>query len=745
MPERAAELVAALEDGEPGGDGRPRTASRRRSRASPATTAVVLVDVPPTAARRPRRWPRSRSTSATSGKGLGDGRRPRAATAPAATTTRRSRRRCRSTWACATARSSPTSRWSSSSTSRAPWPPATAPLQRRHGRRIGIARLREGRHRQGGDPARGRGARADRRARRRGLRRRRPLGGPDRAARHRRPAGNGLGIRADGQTNIYAGLEGGLRRLVNNPATRRHIILLTDGWSTSGQYDAILAEMKAAGITLSTVGAGGGSAPFLRQLAEERGGRFYDAADPTDDPRHLPEGDDRSLRPADRRGDRSTRSHRRAPDPARARRRRLPQLLGYNGTTAKGRATVSLVTGRDDPLLAQWQYGLGRSVAWTSDARQQWATPWIGTPEFGTLTAQLVAWTLPPQDAEGIDVRFSPGERRRAERRGDLVRRRGRPRNFYRTVLRLVSPDLEPTQTVLEQVGPGRYAGTVRADQPGAYLVRVAQTLEDGSGTDSASRTLGIVSPAAEEFRRLGIDADALAAYAAAGSGRRELRAQADEEAPGGLDARHRGRRLPDADLAVAAAAGHRPRPARRRRAPRGAQPRRPPASARWMARRVGLGRAEPEAVPGLAELRAAKERSDRRTGARGATARHPSRCRMHGRRPRHSAGRRRPRVRQPAPRPTPTPRADPPPAVEPRGGSRRDAGRAPGAASTRRLGRVGRIDLLEGRVVPDRARRGARLRDTQDQRDGGAAKRGRARSAAREARDSRGSRCRSR
>ena len=273
---------------------------------------------------------------------------------------------------------------------------------------------------------------------------------------------------------------------------------------------------------------------------------------------------------------------------------------------------MALLTAREDPLLAQWQYGLGRAVAWTSDARQQWATPWIGTPEFGTLTAQLVAWTLPPQDAEGIDVQFSPGEDGELNVEVTSFDDEAGPRNFYRTVLRLVSPDLEPTQTLLDQVGPGRYAGTVRADQQGAYLVRVAQTFEDESGTDAASRTLGIVSPAAEEYRRLGIDADALASYAAAGRGR-EL-ALADEEAPTAvwahdieasafptpiwpwllllaialvpLDVGVRRVALSRADL-------------RRARA--------------WAARRIGMGRTEPEAVPGLAELRAARERSARR------------------------------------------------------------------------------------------------------------------------------------
>ena len=117
-------------------------------------------------------------------------------------------------------------------------------------------------------------------------------------------------------------------------------------------------------------------------------------------------------------------------------------------------------------------------MAWTSDARQTWATQWIGTDAFGTMTAQLVAWTLPPQDEQGIDVRFSPGRDGELNVEVTSLDDDGAPRNFYRTVVRLVAPDLRPLQSTLTQIGPGRYAGTVRADQPGAYLVRVAQTRE---------------------------------------------------------------------------------------------------------------------------------------------------------------------------------------------------------------------------------------------------------------------------
>ncbi|HTI30191.1 MAG TPA: VWA domain-containing protein [Methylomirabilota bacterium] len=422
---------------------------------------------------------------------------------------------------------------------------------------------------------------------------------------------NSLGFKADGQTNIYAGLKAAYDDLIKNPAKLRHIILITDGWSRSGAYDALLADMKAAGITLSTIGTGGGSAHILRNLAEQSGGRYYEADDATRIP-------DIFLKETIRTAGEQIVEETFQPVPSTPSdilrgldASRLPSLLGYNATTAKGTATVALLTGRDDPLLAQWQYGLGRSVAWTSDARQQWATPWIGTEAFGTLTAQLVAWTLPPQDEQGIDVRFSPGKDGELNVEVTSLDDDGAPRNFYRTVLRMVAPDLDPVQSTLTQVGPGRYAGTVKADQPGAYLVRVAQTRD---GADSANRTLGVVSPAAEEFRRLGVDSEALTRYAAAGQGREITLDPADPDVV---------KQVWSHDINASAF----PTPiwpwllllamilvpidvgVRRVALTRGDF-----LKARgWVARRVGLARPAPEVVPGLAELRAARGRSQRR------------------------------------------------------------------------------------------------------------------------------------
>jgi len=56
----------------------------------------------------------------------------------------------------------------------------------------------------------------------------------------------------------------------------------------------------------------------------------------------------------------------------------LPALYGYNSTEIKAAARAILVTPNGKPVLAQWQYGLGRAVAWTSDLKGQWGRDWVG-------------------------------------------------------------------------------------------------------------------------------------------------------------------------------------------------------------------------------------------------------------------------------------------------------------------------------------------------------------------------------
>ncbi len=322
-------------------------------------------------------------------------------------------------------------------------------------------------------------------------------------------------INADGQTNIYAGLDEGVKALESAKATRRHLILLTDGWSSSGQYDAILARMKAAGITLSTVGAGGGANPFLEELAVKGGGRFYPAINPASIP-------DIFLKETQQISGQQIVEERFFPKLTasspiiRGLDAGFPSLLGYNGTTIKAAATVVLVSGRSDPVLAQWQYGLGRAVAWTSDATGRWATSWVGWDGFARFFGQLVAWTFPGEESGGIEARFVAGPggtTLRVESAGPD----GSPRDFYATSVVMVDPALEQRRVDLAQVAPGVYEAPIGELTPGAYALRVTQTL---AGAAAVGRTLGLVAPTPAEYRLLGTNEPLLAAIRDATGGR---------------------------------------------------------------------------------------------------------------------------------------------------------------------------------------------------------------------------------
>jgi uncharacterized membrane protein len=326
--------------------------------------------------------------------------------------------------------------------------------------------------------------------------------------------GSIAGIRADGQTNIFAGLDQAVESLEGAVATRRHIILLTDGWSSSGQYDEILARMKAAGITLSTVGAGGGSNPFLEGLAQQGGGRFYNAANPSSIP-------DIFLKETQQVSGQQIVEEPFFPIQTssspilRGLEDGLPQLRGYNGTTIKPAAQSVLVTARDDPLLAQWQYGLGRSVAWTSDATGRWAKDWVAWPGFNRFFSQLVSWTFPGEETGGIEATFEP-EGAQTGLHVESVEADGSPRDFYSTTAVVVGPDLEPRTVNLVQIAPGVYEAPLGELDPGAYAVRVTQTKP---GSSPLGRTVGLVAQTPAEYRVLGANESVLAALRTASGG----------------------------------------------------------------------------------------------------------------------------------------------------------------------------------------------------------------------------------
>jgi hypothetical protein len=72
-----------------------------------------------------------------------------------------------------------------------------------------------------------------------------------------------------------------------------------------------------------------------------------------------------------------------------------PPLKGYVRFVAKPTSDTILGVDPKDPLLVRWQYGLGRAVVFTSDAKSRWAADWVNWNGFDRLWTNIFRDLLP--------------------------------------------------------------------------------------------------------------------------------------------------------------------------------------------------------------------------------------------------------------------------------------------------------------------------------------------------------------
>jgi len=301
-----------------------------------------------------------------------------------------------------------------------------------------------------------------------------------------------------GGTDLRPGLELATAALETAQAKIKHVVLLTDG-QAEYNYDDVIERMKSAGITLTSVGIEDYD-PNLEKVAPETGGVFYPVDDVNDVPRLF---FDESLRVA-RRGivEREFRPLIAFPAPEVRELQAAPPLYGYNAVTPKDSAEVVLQSDDGDPILAQWQYGLGRAVAWTSDFKGQWAKDWVAWAGFGRFAGQLIAGVLPSPSPQGFEASAGvDGTALAVELRADA--QDGGGRTGLAPVGRIVAGDGSVVEVPLHEVAPGRYRGTTGVPEPGVYRTQVLVRGEQGQELGVVS--LGaVVPPSAEYLQRDG-------------------------------------------------------------------------------------------------------------------------------------------------------------------------------------------------------------------------------------------------
>jgi uncharacterized membrane protein len=190
----------------------------------------------------------------------------------------------------------------------------------------------------------------------------------------------------------------------------------------------------------------------------------------------------------------------------------VPNVNGYVVTaereglalvTAKLNATKDNPQG--DPLLAQWQYGLGRVIAYTSDATTKWNPQWTSWANYRQFWEQHMRWALRPQGSNNVRVV--------TENRGDgtLINveafdTAGERLSFANFRGRLARPDGSGVDVTLQQVAPGRYQATVPTELSGNYVMSLRYAASDENvegGVLEGSVQAAISRPFADEYRVL--------------------------------------------------------------------------------------------------------------------------------------------------------------------------------------------------------------------------------------------------
>ena len=307
-------------------------------------------------------------------------------------------------------------------------------------------------------------------------------------------------IEASGGTNMYPGMVDALDALRAATAKLKHVILMTDGVSSPGDFQGAASDMSANRITLSTVALGqGASEALLEELAQIGGGRYYFC----DSPDAVPQVFAKETVEA------SKSAINELPFTAQLVRptsvlegidlELSPLLLGYVVTRPKPTAEFILASESGDPLLAWWRYGLGMSVAFTSDAKNRWAGEWLAWPDFGPFWAQIIRHAMRKEDNRGVfvDVRRD-GDKTFVSL--DSVDQNGAFIQEASTELTIIDPTLDRQKVTMKQTAPGRFEAEIDTDRRGDYHLDLAQTRQTGA-TQRSSR--GITVGYSDELRLL--------------------------------------------------------------------------------------------------------------------------------------------------------------------------------------------------------------------------------------------------
>jgi Ca-activated chloride channel family protein len=306
-------------------------------------------------------------------------------------------------------------------------------------------------------------------------------------------------LKPQGRTYLLPALEEAERTLVQSGAAIKHVVILTDG-ETGGTpemyYDLVSSMRHQAGSTISTIAIGReANLPLLQAISKYGGGGFYQ----TDSPENLPElfVEDVQQRSADTTlVEKEFVPHGVSPDPVlrELAGRQLPALKGFVSTGLKQGADLSLFVnsnGKQNPIVASWKAGAGKTLAVTTDASGRWSSLWIQNGVFGPLWERLLGWLAPHNPTENFGVALGYRSGRIQVNLTDYSPKSALSNSQVMAIV--TAPDGAKYSTALSREAPGELSGSIEAPRAGTYNIQLMSRHAGNRGFPPLAYT---VSPA---------------------------------------------------------------------------------------------------------------------------------------------------------------------------------------------------------------------------------------------------------
>lgn len=344
-----------------------------------------------------------------------------------------------------------------------------------------------------------------------------------------------------GGTDFYDALAQARAQLAVAPVNRRHLILLTDGDTNrpAAEHYPLVGELAAAKISVTTIRIGNDDVNLrlLQDISARTGGQFHHARNAETLPELMLRDATQAIGPPQatesfflQQGTHSEALRGIPPDT-------LPPVNGYAYARLKTGADLPLFVSKADqrdPLLAVWQFGLGRVAAFTASPADD-AEQWPAWPEFSRFWSQLVHWTASkatPGDY-AFDVQWHDGV-------AELTVRSFDPSADDRVVsARIIAAPEDPRELHLVPRAPQVFTARLPTLAPGRYPVSIVRR----RGRQPFSQRTALVTipaddeTAQDEYRSHGPNLALLTHLADATGGSLNL-------APRDLATRHPGSRL---------------------------------------------------------------------------------------------------------------------------------------------------------------------------------------------------------